>query len=160
MNMNESKNILTQINHKDGLTVPEGYFDDFATKMVNALPHRDEAESPDTIILPTPNLWTRIRPYVYMAAMFAGIWCMLKMFSLMGAPDADLSIDKNQVLTEALSDDSFVYDYIINDVNARELMDEIYDDSISVDELLYIEEDTQLPLTEPDGSLAVEVSDN
>ncbi len=157
--MKQKSDILERVNRNDGIAVPEGFFEDFARRMAETLPERPEAEQPAKII-PRRTVWGRIRPYAYMAAMFAGIWCMLKMFSLMGAPDADLSIDKNQVLTEALSDDSFVYDYIINDVNARELMDEIYDDSISVDELLYIEEDTQLPLTEPDGSLAVEVSDN
>ncbi len=133
MNMNESKNILTQINHKDGLTVPEGYFDDFATKMVNALPHRDEAESPDTIILPTPNLWTRIRPYVYMAAMFAGIWCMLKMFSLMASPGDEAShIDRNPILAEALRSDVFINDYVIDDVHQLDIIDDMIEDGFDL----------------------------
>ncbi len=133
MNMNESKNILTQINRKDGLTVPEGYFDDFATKMVNALPHRDEAESPDTIILPTPNLWTRIRPYVYMAAMFAGIWCMLKMFSLMASPGDEAShIDRNPILAEALRSDVFINDYVIDDVHQLDIIDDMIEDGLDL----------------------------
>ena len=61
---------------------------------------------------PAPQtFWGRVRPYVYMAAMFAGIWCMFKMFTMMSNTSTDLSIDNNKILTEALSDDNFIYDH-------------------------------------------------
>lgn len=127
--MDKQRDILTQIDHRDGLTVPEGYFASFAAKMTESLPHRDEAENPTGIVLPPPTLWTRIRPYVYMAAMFAGVWCMLKMFSLMSAPsDANSAIDRNPVLAEALKSDSFISDYIIDDINQWDLIDEMIED--------------------------------
>ena len=67
--------------------------------------------------------------------MFAGIWCMLKMFTLMNPADVDLSIEGNRIMTEALGDDNFVYDYIIDDINDRELFEEMWDDSITIDEM-------------------------
>lgn len=123
---------MKKINRNDGMTVPEGFFEDFAAKMEAMLPERPEAEQPRRIEHRTT--WQRVRPYVYMAAMFAGIWCMLKMFTMMGPGNIDLSIDKNHILTDALSDDNFVYEYIIDDLNDSELFDEMYNDSISVED--------------------------
>ena len=68
--------------------------------------------------------------------MFAGIWCMLKMFTLMAPGNVDLSVENNHVLTDALSDENFVYDYIIDDINSSELIDEMWDDSISIDDMV------------------------
>ena len=34
----ENENILDKFSRKDGLTVPEGYFDDFAKRMAAQLP--------------------------------------------------------------------------------------------------------------------------
>ena len=79
--MKQTKDILTRLDRHDGMTVPDGYFDDFAKRMSEMLPERPEAES-TVKILERPTLWTRIRPYVYMAAMFAGIWCMFHVFDI------------------------------------------------------------------------------
>lgn len=131
--MNEPKDILSRIDRKDGMTVPDGFFDDFATKMVNALPHRDEAESPEAVILPSPTLWSRIRPYVYLAAMFAGIWCMLKMFSLMVSPgDEARQIDSNPILAEALRSDNFINDYVIDDLHQLDIIDDMIEDGLDL----------------------------
>lgn len=130
--MKKGDDILKKINRNDGMTVPEGFFEDFAAKMEAMLPERPEAEQPRRIEHRTT--WQRVRPYVYMAAMFAGIWCMLKMFTMMGPGNIDLSIDKNHILTDALSDDNFVYEYIIDDLNDSELFDEMYNDSIAVED--------------------------
>ena len=39
------KDILTKVDRNDGMTVPDGYFDDFAAKMMASLPEK-EWESP------------------------------------------------------------------------------------------------------------------
>ena len=133
--MKQDNDILSKADRRDGLTVPEGFFDQFVAKMAASLPENPAAEKPGPVVLKR-SVWSRIRPYVYMAAMFAGIWCMLKMFTLMAPGNVDLSIEKNEVLTNALSDDNFIYDYILDDVSYREVMDEMYDDSVSVDDLV------------------------
>lgn len=146
--MKKGEDILKKINRNDGMTVPEGFFEDFAAKMEAMLPERPEAEQPRRIEHRTT--WQRVRPYVYMAAMFAGIWCMLKMFTMMGPGNIDLSIDKNHILTDALSDDNFVYEYIIDDLNDSELFDEMYNDSISVEDFTPVDSlvDTETLQTE------------
>lgn len=117
------------------MTVPEGFFESFAEEMAGRLPENPEAERP--VVLRPKTTWQRLRPYVYMAAMFAGIWCMLKMFTMM-TPSAgvDLSIDNNKVLSSALSDEHFIYDYINDDISSREVWEEMYEDSIDVEEVI------------------------
>lgn len=63
----------------NGMTVPEGYFDDFARRMMDRIPQEVMPAA-----APRRTLWMKVRPYVYMAAMFAGIWLMMNIFSLLG----------------------------------------------------------------------------
>lgn len=134
--MNTGKeNILDKVGRRDGMTVPEGYFADFQQRMEAMLPRNEAAESTAEIKAPR-SFMDRIRPFVYMAAMFAGVWCMIKMFSIMSGGAVDLSVDNNEVLTRALSDDNFVYEYLRDDVSEREMLEEMYLDSISVEDMI------------------------
>lgn len=136
----DKENILDKIGHKDGMTVPEGYFEDFCRRMEQQLPVNEAAETPaEARVLPAPTVWSRVRPFVYMAAMFAGIWCMVKMFSMLGHSDVDLAIDRNEVLSSALSDDHFVYEYIRDDVSDREMLEEMYLDSIDIEDMIPVD---------------------
>ncbi|MDY3858592.1 MAG: hypothetical protein ACI30D_02360 [Muribaculaceae bacterium] len=146
--MKQDNDILREAGRRDGLAVPDGFFDDFVQKMSASLPENPAAEHPQAKVLHR-SVWSRIRPYVYMAAMFAGIWCMLKMFSIMSPANVDLSIENNEALTNALRDDNFIYDYIIDDVSDREIMEEMYEDSVTVDDLLPTD---SLILRDGDGS--------
>ena len=72
--MKKKENILEQVGRNTGYKVPEGYFEQFTARMTEQLPERD---------LPKPEVvttWHKLRPYLYMAAMFAGIWLMLQVF--------------------------------------------------------------------------------
>lgn len=72
--MKKKEDILEQVGRKTGYKVPEGYFENFTARMTEQLPER-ELPKPEII---TP--WQKFRPYIYMAAMFAGIWLMLQVF--------------------------------------------------------------------------------
>lgn len=149
--MKNQRDILSQIDRKDGLTVPDGYFESFAAKMAESLPYREEAEKPANILRPPLSLWSRVRPYVYLAAMFAGIWCMLKMFSLMVSPsDANNMIDSNPVLAEAIKSDAFINDYIFNDINQWDIIDEMIEDGFDSSSLETISEpDSDVSFIDP-----------
>lgn len=58
--------------------VPDNYFEDLSGRIEKNLPPYPEAPRAQRL-----STWHRYRPYVYMAAMFAGIWCMMKMFHTM-----------------------------------------------------------------------------
>jgi hypothetical protein len=133
--MKVDKDILSRINHRDGMTVPDGWFDDFATRMVNSLPERPELETAPQIIV-NHSLWSRIRTYVYMAAMFAGIWCMLKMFTSITSNSSDVSMESNPILAEAFNNETFVNDYIMDDLNQWDVIDDMIEDGVDVDALV------------------------
>ncbi len=137
----QDSDILRKVGGNDGITVPEGYFADFAAKMAERLPERAELEFPEKIItVKTP--WQRVRPYVYLAAMFAGIWCMLKMFTLMSGEATDTQrIDNNPVLAEAIKSESFVQEYVGDGISQWDIYDDMMlegIDPMSLDESDYI----------------------
>lgn len=118
-----------------GMTVPEGYFADFAERMSAQLPERPEAEcvqAPPTVA--DKSLWQKVRPYVYMAAMFAGIWLMLQMFAMLGGQNRIGDIGDSKVLAEAMGDDDFVFDYFFSDKYSYEIVDEMALDEESLPE--------------------------
>ena len=125
------KNILETVNHNDGLKVPEGYFEDFARRMEASLPQREwEREADSDVVDGKPrvlprSVWQKVRPYVYMAAMFMGVWCMMKTFDMMRPAD---SLDGNPVVAAAISNEHFVDDYMISagDVSEYEMLDDLY----------------------------------
>ena len=128
--MKESNDILQRAGRNDGLRVPDGYFADFVSRMETMLPPKDDKPA-----VVNRSLWSRVRPYVYMAAMFAGVWCMLKMFTLMMPPTAMQPIDSNPVVAEAFSNETFVNDYVLNDVSQWDIYDNMIDEGVDVDAL-------------------------
>ena len=129
--MKTTSNIEDRLPKHDGMTVPEGYFENFALRMEQALPDRSDVwdESKQR------SLWQRIRPYVYMAAMFAGVWCMLKMFTLM-ADSSPVPMEMNPIVAEAFNNEAFVNDYLISDINQWDLYDDLIGDGINPDSFL------------------------
>ena len=72
----EDPTILNKYGKDSGFKVPENYFADFNERMTQMLP--------DVEITPVdvkPTMWQRVRPLVYLAATFAGVWCMMQVFS-------------------------------------------------------------------------------
>ena len=73
--MSQEDKILKNLGKKNPFTVPENYFEDFTQELMNKLPVKEA-------ILPTeePTLWQRIKPWLYMAAMFCGIMLCVRIF--------------------------------------------------------------------------------
>lgn len=113
-----------------GMRVPDGYFDTFADRMSQRLPYRPEAEDPAYSPPQQRSAWwARVRPYAYMAAMFAGIWLMLQMFAMMGGQGKKLEpMGSNPVMAAAFNDDDFMYDYLYDDMDSYELFCRISED--------------------------------
>ena len=146
-------NIIDEITRNgDGMTVPEGYFEDFAVKMSGQLPFREELDTPVVQQKqPKNNAWLRMRPYVYMAAMFAGAWCLLKMFSLMSPAAGEASIDNYPALSRALENEQFIDEYIMDCVSTYDMLEESYKNNLdSTDEDFAL--DYEFPLTEDNTS--------
>ena len=131
--MKPTNDILSKVNHRQGLTVPDGYFADFNKRMADMLPPQ-EWEQPSSATAAQKTFWMKIRPYVYMAAMFAGVWLMMNMFDMMRPADgANLAIDKNPVLTAAVENENFMNDYYLQEFDDYDLMEEMVDDGTAAD---------------------------
>lgn len=123
------KDILTKVNHSDGMTVPEGYFEDFAARMTASLPER-EWERGEPRVVPR-SFWQRVRPYVYLAAMFAGVWCMMNIFDFVRT-GAGLGVETSATLAAAMDNDHFISDYFVNEGGDEyTLMEELYEDGFT-----------------------------
>lgn len=131
--MKPDNDILKQVDRRSGMTVPDDYFANFARQMMQQLPEK-EFESTDKKILPH-TWWQRCRPYVYLAAMFAGIWCMMKVFNDIGSRTADMSIENNPVMASVLSIDHFYDYYSIDNVDEYDLMEEMYNEGVTLENL-------------------------
>lgn len=70
----EETDLLKRCGTENPFTVPEGYFEHFTEQLMEKLPERE--------IQPAPRLtlWTRVKPWVYMAAMFCGLMLSVRMF--------------------------------------------------------------------------------
>lgn len=120
--------ILSQIDRKSGMTVPENYFSDFNTRMASSLP--EQPWEHETVKVMPRTVWQKIRPYVYMAAMFMGIWCMMNMFSLVHPGNSPAAFSDNPVLMSAINNDDFYVDYCYPVVDEDYIYDQLYEDGI------------------------------
>lgn len=122
----DDSNILKNFGKDPGFKVPENFFADFNKNLADSLPEIKIAEAEQT-----PSRWVRFRPYIYMAAMFAGIWCMMKIFNdFSGVSNHQKTATE---LAEGLrSDEQNAEDFIMNgDVSDYDIMN--YEDSVFAD---------------------------
>jgi hypothetical protein len=118
----QDSTILTKYGKDSGFKVPDNYFDDFNKRMASMLP--------DVEITPIdvkPTTWQRIRPLVYMAAMFAGVWCMMNVFTHF---TSNSNMDSVRAVAEKLQDDnSNMDDFIMSgSVSDYDILN--YEDSV------------------------------
>ena len=106
--MGKEDKLLNKAGRSTGMSVPEGYFDNFVVQMMEKLPAYPERPKAQPL-----SRWQRIKPYVYMAAMFAGIWCMMKMFHIasQNAQSANLDNPPQSVVLALDDSDTFNYFY-------------------------------------------------
>jgi len=72
--MDKKRILLKDIAKVDPFKAPEGYFESFTNGIMSQLPDVVQKDSIQA------NWWHRVRPWVYMAAMFAGIALMIQLF--------------------------------------------------------------------------------
>jgi hypothetical protein len=117
----EDSTLLNKYGKDPGFKVPENYFEDFNKRMVEMLP--------DVEITPVdikPTMWQRLKPLAYMAAMFAGVWLMMSVFSHFTASN---NLNAVRAVAEKLDDDKGnVDDFIMSGVSDYDILS--YEDSV------------------------------
>ena len=80
--MGKEDNILRKVGTGNPFRVPEHYFDNFTEELMGKLPEKEPLP-----FSTEPTLWERVKPWVYMAAMFCGIMLSVRIF--VGEPQKD-----------------------------------------------------------------------
>lgn len=116
--MKEEKNLLEKCGKKNPFTVPEGYFESFTDKLMEQLPEKESQEVPET------GMWQRIKPWVYMAAMFCGLMLSVRVFVGEKAGNTPEEIPENisvselpdelidPIFNQTMMDDYTLYQYL------------------------------------------------
>lgn len=125
--MKTTNDITEQFPKTNGMTVPEGYFDDFKNRMMAELPEVKAVAEPVQ-----RSRWQVLRPYVYMAAMFAGVYLMMNLFSLTDGFKKAQGPQFSEVVNEQTI--AYVDDYVTySDID---LYDDLYEAGITLPESL------------------------
>ena len=107
-----------------GFRVPDGYFEELNLKIMESLPAYPEA--PRRVDM---SLWQKVKPYVYLAAMFAGIWMMMKVFHTVSSSES-LNLDNPPAaIAQAMAtatDEALPYFTTANDYALEEEMTQAY----------------------------------
>ncbi|MDR3253195.1 MAG: hypothetical protein LBT35_06520 [Tannerella sp.] len=116
---------LEKFKDRNPFRVPDGYFENFTAKMMSSLPEKPVPEKVVVI-----SMYDRIKPWLYMAAAFAGL---MVLFSVLRPERSSQGADKAQVTlpaTEAVDADSEFFDSIA-DMYADKYAMSYIDDYIS-----------------------------
>ncbi len=118
----EDSPILNELGKNPGFKVPEDYFEQFNKQMAGMLP--------DVEITPVdikPTTWQRVRPFAYLAAMFAGVWCLMSVFNHFNGSDAD-KVGKvaEQMGTDKENIEDFMMSGSVSDYDIMNYEDSVY----------------------------------
>lgn len=124
--MNKKINQLEEIGKENPFKVPKGYFEGLTDRIMSELPERVVEEQKPI------SLWTRVQPWVYMAAMFVGIALMVRLF--VGSPERQSvnAFASEGIQLESPSDIEDFYGYYedqLANLVYREAFYELYDES-------------------------------
>ena len=97
--MNPEEKILQKIGKKNPFTVPENYFENFTQELMDKLPAKEAVLQTEA-----PTLWQRVKPWLYMAAMFCGIMLSVRIF--VGKPQQE-EFPISQAEAEMLPDEEW-----------------------------------------------------
>ena len=113
---------LDIIKRTNPFRVPEGYFDNFAADIMSKLPER-LVEEPKVI-----NLWEKVKPCIYMTAIFAGVALIINFFAKLSDKRQDIAATyASEGLKLNSSNDIDDYYHYYQD----ELTKIVYDDTIA-----------------------------
>lgn len=109
--MKEEDNILRKVGTGNPFRVPDGYFEELTSQIMDKLPEREKT-------LPyskEPTMWDRVKPLLYMAAMFIGAALLIRVGSSTRSADAQAvaadDTDMEMEYIHAAVDNSMMDDY-------------------------------------------------
>ncbi|WP_281643648.1 hypothetical protein [Bacteroides zoogleoformans] len=83
--MKEEGKMLKKTGRENPFRVPEGYFERLSSEVMDRLPEKEK----QAVTQREPTRWERVRPWLYMAAMFIGAALIIRVASSDHTPAAD-----------------------------------------------------------------------
>ena len=101
--MKEEDTLLKKIGKEHSFKVPDGYFENLTSEVMNKLPEKEKVAFKEEHI----STWTRLKPLFYMAAMFVGAALIIRVASSDHKPAAD-DVAVTEVDTEVVVSDEMI----------------------------------------------------
>ena len=114
-------NLEKRIGTENPFRVPDGYFENFASDLMKRLPEKEKVE-----VVRKPTTWEKIRPLLYMAAMFVGAMLLIRVASThympAGNTDQEDELEAemeyiNRAMENSMLDDYSLYVYLTEEVD-------------------------------------------
>lgn len=99
--MKEEDILLKKLGKEDSFKVPGGYFENLTSEVMNKLPEKEKVVFKEEPV----SIWTRLKPLLYMAAMFVGAALIIRVASLDRKSVADIDVAATEIETEVISDE-------------------------------------------------------
>lgn len=118
--MKEEDTLLKKIGKEHSFKVPEGYFENLTSEVMNKLPEKEKI----VLTEEQSGKWAKLKPFMYMAAMFIGAALIIRVASSDHKPmtndvatvDADTEVVSDQLIDVAVNgammDDYSLYVYL------------------------------------------------
>lgn len=116
--MKEEDNIIKKVGTENTFRVPERYFENLTSKIMNQLPEKEKV----LVKQKESTKWDRVKPWVYMAAMFVGAAMIIRVASIDRTPAATdrVATDEtekemeyiNMAVDNSMMDDYSLYIYL------------------------------------------------
>jgi hypothetical protein len=99
--MKEEDILLKKLGKEDSFKVPDGYFENLTSEVMNKLPEKEKVVFKEEPV----SIWTRLKPLLYMAAMFVGAALIIRVASSDRKSVADIDVAATEIETEVVSDE-------------------------------------------------------
>ena len=99
--MKEEDILLKKLGKEDSFKVPDGYFENLTSEVMNKLPEKEKVLFKEEPV----STWTRLKPLLYMAAMFVGAALIIRVASSDRKSVADIDVAATEIETEVVSDE-------------------------------------------------------
>lgn len=113
--MKEDDILLKKLGKENSFKVPEGYFENFTSEVMNKLPEKEKVAFEEE----HTSTWTKLKPLLYMAAMFVGAALIIRVASTDFKPAA-----VNEVAVIEVTDTEVISDEMLDVALDRAMMDD------------------------------------
>ena len=116
--MKEEDKIKNKMGTENPFRVPDGYFENLTSEVMNRLPEKEKL----AVVQKESTMWERVRPWLYMTAMFIGAALIIRVASTdrttpggnnLAADDTDTEMEYiNMAVENSMLDDYSLYVYL------------------------------------------------